>query len=233
MLSFSEMIIIDYQNQKHKSVVEACAGALKQGKVVVYPTDTSYGLAVDAANIKAIKRLYKIKGRIFKKPMHVVVPSLAYARNIVKWNSVASRLAKRFWPGPLTLVLGLRAKRIGLSKLSAGTGFLGVRIPNNKIALDLSRTLKHPITATSANRSGQKDCYSVDEVLRQFSAKGESAFGGKNQKYKPDIIINAGRLPKRKPSTLVKVNGNKIEILRQGSVNEKQIGKVLAFSYGK
>jgi len=218
------MVIIDYKKQYHKQIIAAAAKALKQGKAVAYPTDTSYGLAVDAGNIKAVKKLYKIKGRNFNKPVHVVVPSIAYGKKIARWNPAASKLAKKFWPGALTLVLpvgkGLDPSlQKPIRQLSANTGTIGLRMPKNKIAMDLAKHLGRPITATSANLSGQPDCYSADDIIRQF----------RNQTHHPDIIINAGKLSKRKPSTLVSVSGNAIKILRQGPISEKQIIKT-AFS---
>ena len=97
------MVIIDYKKKYHKQIIAAAVKALKAGKAVAYPTDTSYGLAVDATSVKAIKKLYKIKGRNFNKPVHVVIPSIAYGKKIARWNPVASKLAKKFWPGALTL----------------------------------------------------------------------------------------------------------------------------------
>jgi L-threonylcarbamoyladenylate synthase len=224
------MIIIDYKKQHHKKIIDACVSALKSGKAVAYPTDTSYGLAVDATNIGAIKKLYQIKGRDFNKPVHIVVPSAAYAKKIARWNKAASRLAKKFWPGPLTLVLpvgdGLKPSPT-LRQLSANTGSIGLRMPKNQIALDLAKNLRRPITATSANVSGGADCYSADEIIKQFSAKGGSAFGGKNQQFKPDIIINSGKLPISKPSTLVRVFDDVVKVLREGPVTQKQIISLL------
>lgn len=215
------MIILDYKKQNHKQIIKACVTALKLGKVVAYPTDTSYGLAVDVKNIEAIKKLYRIKDRGLNKPVHVIVPSITFAKKIVSWNKQADKLAKKFLPGPLTLVLELRAKGVGLRKLSAGTGFLGVRMPKNQIALDLVKLLKNPITTTSANPSfhlsGGFDSYSAEDVLKQFT----------NKKHKPDIVLNAGKLFKHKPSTLVKIDGNKIEILRKGPISEKEIKKII------
>lgn len=211
------MIIIDYDKEHHKQIIDVSVLALKQGKTVAYPTDTCYGLAVDASSPAAINKLYLIKGRNFNKPVSVVVPSLTFAKKIVKWNAVASKIAKRFWPGALTLVLGLRVKGEGFSQLTAKSGWIGLRMPKNKVALDLAKFLKKPITATSANLSGKKDCYSAGDIARQFQ----------NQKYQPDIIINAGKLPKRRPSTMVKIFGGKVEVLRSGSVSEKQLRKVL------
>jgi L-threonylcarbamoyladenylate synthase len=213
------VIIIEYSKQNHKHIIHACAQALRDGKSVVYPTDTSYGLAVDANNIRAIKKLYQIKGRDFKKPIHVVIPSLGYGKQIGQWNKIAEKLAKKFWPGPLTVVVPIKNQKSKIKNLSAKTGFIGLRLPKNQIALDLSKILKAPITATSANVSNQPDCYSADEVIKQY----------KNQKFQPDIIINVGKLPMRKPSTLVKVDGDQIQILREGPVSKKQIMALLNY----
>lgn len=223
------MIIIKYQKQNHKTIIHAVALALKQGKVVAYPTDTSYGIAVDVTNAAAIKKFYKIKERTSKKPVHIVIASVAQAKKYGQWNRVATALTKKFWPGALSLALPIvrnpdpKAKFLKL--FSAGTGTIGLRMPENQIALDLVKQLKAPITATSANPSahlsGGVDSYSADEVYKQFL----------KQKYKPDIIIDAGKLPKRKPSTMLKldhfVSGDGYEILRPGPITKKQIDQVL------
>lgn len=206
-----------------KSIVGKSAIDLSMGKTVVFPTDTSYGLAVDATKRKAVKRLYQIKGRSFKKPVHIVVASRAMAKQFVQWNSKADALAKSFWPGALTLVLPLsKAPFVNMAKgafdrLTAGTGFLGVRMPDNKLALALAKNLKSPITATSANVSDQPDCYSIAEVLAQYKGK----------RNKPDIIIDTGTLLRNKPSTVVKIENGNVEILREGPITKKQILKAL------
>ena len=207
------MIIIDYQKKNHKKIISACVKALKSGKVIAYPTDTCYGLAVDATNLKAVKKLYGVKGRNFKKPVHIIPPSIVYAKNIVQWNKVAQALFSKFLPGPLTIVLGCRVEGEGYRILSANSGFLGIRFPKNNIALDLARYLRRPITTTSANISGGKDCYSAKDVLEQF----------RTQKFQPDIIINAGKLKERKPSALVKIEQDQVSILRNGPISEKEI----------
>ena len=228
------MVIIDYDKKRHRQIIEVCVKALRQGKALAYPTDTSYGLAVDATNIKAIKKLYKIKGRNFDKPIHVIPPSVSYAKKIARWNPASSRLARKFWPGPLTLVLpavgaGIARPNIGgqwpplhntFEILTAGTGMLGLRIPKNKIALDLAKYLKRPVTATSANISGKSDMHSASDIINQF----------RNRKLKPDIIIDAGKLPKRKPSTVVRIDKS-FYIFRQGSISRKELKKVLGVSF--
>lgn len=208
------MIILEYTKKHHKKIISALAHSLKLGKVIAYPTDTSYGLAVDATNETAVRMLYVIKGREGKKPSSVVVPSLNYAKKLVEWNNTASILVKKFWPGALTIAL--KAKVI--NRLASKDRYLSLRMPKNQIALDLASVLKKPITATSANISGNKDCYSADDIVRQF----------KNQKHKPDVILDFGKLTKRKPSTVVKIiDSNKIEVIRIGPISEKEIIKVL------
>lgn len=194
---------------------------LKTGKSVVYPTDTSYGLGVDATNIRALKRLYRIKQRKFGAPIHIMVPPVSFAKRITKWNRTADKLAKKFWPGPLTLVLELKNKRHKAWRiLSGGSGAIGLRIPDHKVAMKLAKFLNRPITTTSANPPnslGGHDSYSVEDVVKQFQKK----------RYQPDLILDAGKLPKRKPSTFVKVVGNKIKILRRGPISKKQIKKAV------
>jgi L-threonylcarbamoyladenylate synthase len=211
------MLIIDYKKKHHTKIIHACVAALSAGKIIAYPTDTSYGLAVDATNIKAIKKLYKVKGRDFNKPVHIIPPSIAYAKKITRWNKQAEKLAKFFFPGAITLVLPLSTNNLVLRTLSAKSGWLGIRMPKNQIDLDLAKYLSKPITTTSANVSGQKDCYSSADIIGQF----------KNKKYQPDIIINAGKLAKCKPSTVVKITGQKFEILRHGPITESQIRRPL------
>lgn len=143
---------------------------------------------------------------------------MVYAKRIVKWNRLAKKLAKRFFPGALTLVLGLRAKGQGLTTLSAGTGELGVRQPKNDIALDLAKYLRKPITTTSANLAGLPESYSLFDLQKQFGKK----------RNRPDIIINAGKLKHQYPSTLIKINQDQsIQVLRPGSVSEKNIKQAL------
>ena len=211
------MIIIDYKKKYHNKIVKAAVAALELGKCVVYPTDTSYGIAVDATNFDAIIRLYRIKERDINKPIHIIAPSLAKAKKIGQWNKQATQLAQKFWPGPLTLVLKIKDKQQTYKLLGAKTGNIGLRMPKNTLALDLAKILGRPITTTSANpsaaASGGHDSYSAKEVLTQF----------RNKKHQPDIVINAGKLAKRKPSTVVKIDNHELTILRIGPITKKQI----------
>lgn len=215
------MIILDYTQKNHKKIINLAVKALKAGKVVAFPTDTSYGLACDVTNKAGVKKLYLAKERLPSKPVHIIPPNKAYAKRVVKWNSIAQKLSIKFWPGALTLVLPLKLNNRSLQIFTGNTENLGLRIPKNKIAQDLSSSLGRPITATSANPSahlsGGYDSYSASDVIKQFS----------KQRHKPDIIINAGRLPKVKPSTVLLISAGELKILRKGPVTLKQIKKVL------
>lgn len=219
------MEVLKYSEKDHKKIIAQSVQALKEGKTVVYPTDTSYGICCDLTNPKARARFYKIKERTPKQPVHIIVSSPEWSKKIARWNKSASLLAKQFWPGAISLVLPLKQKGRSLPQylkiISAGTGTVGLRLPDNKVALSLAHVFGKPIPATSANPSAHLskgyDSYSSKDVIAQFS----------KQKYKPDIIIDAGKLPKRKPSTMVKIDSDSWKILRQGPVTEKQIKKVL------
>src|SRR3989344_5041665 len=126
---------------------------LKSGQAVVYPTDTANGRGVDATNARAIKKLLKIKQRR-AQPTHIVVSSLVMAKKYAVFSKFAEKLFKMFLPGPLTLALEL---------LSAGTGTIGIRMPDNKIALSLVKKLKHHITTPSANPKGGHVPYTIQD----------------------------------------------------------------------
>jgi L-threonylcarbamoyladenylate synthase len=207
------MKIIKLEKNNRSSIINEVVKVLKAGGTIVYPTETAYGLGADFFNPKAIKEVYQIKGRNYKKPLSVIVSDLFMAKKLVKFNQISLKLAKKYWPGPLTLVLEVPRYKIQVTnKLQtpiSKTQTLGLRVSSNKLATTIVKKLGGPITATSANVSGKGECYSATEIVKQF----------KNKKNKPDLIVDAGRLPKKKGSTIVKVINNHIEILRQGDIN--------------
>jgi L-threonylcarbamoyladenylate synthase len=189
---------------------------LKKGGVVVYPTDTAYGLAVDATNEKAVRKLYRLKGRDFKKPIHVIPPSLSSAELFARISPKTKKLMDKFLPGPLTVVVPLKAKGKSWQLLSAGTKTMGIRFPNHKIALDLVKKFGKPITTTSANVAFQANCYSVAEVKKQFT----------KSKLKPDFYLDGGKLRKTAPSTVISLIKD-AKILREGPISETQIKRAI------
>jgi L-threonylcarbamoyladenylate synthase len=184
---------------------------LKRGKVIAMPTETAYGLIALATHSQAIENIYRIKGRDFKKPLPVICSSLHMVKKFFYVPLVLEKLARKYWPGDLSIKLKIKNMpgRRTLKISHDGTGV--VRVSSNKLLLNISRKLGRPITATSANISGQDELYSGQMVFNQF----------KNKKFVPDLIIAGKKLSPRRPSTIVSLEYGKLVILRQGEIKIK------------
>ena len=170
--------------------IERAADALRRGGIVAYPTDTLYGLAVDPRRDDAVARLYAAKGRDERSAVALIAADVAQAQTAGTFRAAELRLAARFWPGPLTIVVPAAA---GMSHLlSSARRTLGVRVPAQPVARAIAAALGSCITATSANRSGQPPAVRPDEVEW---ALGEAIA----------VLIDDGPAPGGLPSTLVEV----------------------------
>jgi L-threonylcarbamoyladenylate synthase len=180
------------------------AQVLSQGGIVGFPTDTLYGLAVDPRNERAVHRLCRLKGRQDSSP----IPLIAADRAQVEQHAgllapLGRRLADAFWPGPLTLVV---PAWLGLARGVSGLGDrVAIRVPNHVVACELARQAGHPVTSTSANRSGEPAPATVDEFI-------EILGGG------IDLVLDAGPTPGGLPSTIVDVTGSRPVLVRAGVV---------------
>ena len=207
-MAFMKKLALDKKNQAQ--VIRAAVKVLRGGGVIVYPTETAYGLGADFLNPRAVERVYKIKGRDYNKPLSILVSSYKMAEEIVSFDQASLKLAKRYWPGALTLILNFKEAVADELKI-ANQPTLGLRISANRLATAIVRKFGQPITATSANLANQPSCYAAAEVIRQFSS----------QKYQPDLLLDAGDLPRREASTVVRIINNQVEIVRPGSVAVK------------
>lgn len=178
---------------------------LKNGGLVMHPTETCYGLAVDVFNQVALGKLYKIKGRDAKKPVSILVSGLEMARKYGEFSEKALELAEKYWPGPLSILV-LRTDNLP-EFVNPGERFVSIRWSGMEFCSKLVEKFGNPITTTSANLAGQEPLYEVD--LSRF---GELA-------GEIDLVVDGGKLPKNKPSTIVKVYGEKVEIIRQGEIS--------------
>lgn len=190
------------------AVIREAADALRRGLVVAYPTDTLYGLAVDPRNAQAVKRLYELKGRPETSALTLIAADMTQARAAGALGALAGRLAARWWPGPLTLVV--RADAVLAREVLAGGTTVGIRVPDHAVAVALARALGFAITATSANVSGMPPATTADAV-------GDALPG-------VDAIVDAGPVRGGAPSTLVDVTTEPPTLLREGVV---AWGKVL------
>lgn len=182
---------------------------LKCGGVIVYPTETSYGLGADATNEEAVKKIFVLKGRERGKPLPLIVGNLRDAERIARFSPRARALAKQYWPGPLTLVLPVKTRaNLAMGVRFHGTvhGTVAVRVSAHPVARAIAARLGRPLVSTSANLSGKEPCYSIMECKRYFGHQKDIFF------------VDGGRLKKQPPSTIVMVRGKKIQILRQGAV---------------
>jgi L-threonylcarbamoyladenylate synthase len=194
-----------------QTVPARAAEILAAGGIVAYPTETFYGLGADATNEDAILKVYAVKGRNFRSPIAVIIDQAESLYPLVgEVPDVALKLMHAFWPGALTIVFRAsdRIPRI----LTAGTGKIGVRVSSHPVAKTLAFALGRPLTATSANLSGAEECSTASEVLRQIGDK-------------VDAIIDSGKTPGGKGSTIVDVTLNPPVILRKGIISSTIIEK--------
>ena len=184
--------------------LDEAAAALKRGGLVAFPTESFYGLGVDALNAEAVIRLFEAKGRPESKPVLVLVDSVAMAEALAPGIPAGAReLMTRHWPGPLTLVL-TAAPHVPAA-LTAGTGTIGLRMPGHAVALALVKTAGLPVTAPSANPSGQPPPTTAAAVSRYF---GERL----------DLILDAGPTAGGPASTVADCTAWPPRLLRQGPV---------------
>ncbi len=184
--------------------LDEAAFMLKNGGLVMHPTETCYGIAVDIFNEKALGKLYKVKGRDAEKPVSILVDSLEMAMEYGIFSDKALELAHEFWPGALSFVVP-RKKRLP-EFLNKGEKFVSIRFSSDSFITDVVKFFEGPITTTSANLAGMPPLYEVD--LCQFGDEVDQI----------DLVVDGGVLSQNKPSNVGKVEGNYVEVLRQGDV---------------
>src|SRR5215831_10357069 len=177
---------------------------LREGGVIGFPTDTAYGLAADPYNDQAVATIFKIKGRAETKPILLLVDSLEMAKRVTRPNPNLDGLAQEFWPGPLTIILP--AASDVPEAITAGTGTVGIRWPVAPFATELICRFEKPVTATSANKSGEPTCVTAAEVEAQLG----SALA---------FLVDGGELPARSGSTVLDVTSDPPQVLREGPVS--------------
>jgi len=196
------------------STIEDALDALRAGELVVYPTETFYGLAADPSSKSALQRLFAIKGRDAAKTVAMIAADTRSAFSLAREVSpIARRLAECFWPGPLTLVLPADAQVA--SELVGSGGGVGVRVSSHPTARALAAGLERPITATSANRSGEPPAKTLAEARKALGSKVK-------------VYLEGGTLRTTAPSTVLEVAGNQWRIIREAAVSGRQIAAALA-----
>ena len=194
--------------------IQKAVAVLRAGGVVVYPTDTAYGLGADATNAAAVEKVFETKGRS-NNPVPVIVADVDQAKRHVVFSDTGEKLARAFWPGALTLVL--EASDPMLAHIIRAETTIGVRVPGLDWCRQVTNELEKPITSTSANIAGSQAEYSLEGV--------ESSLGGNAQLI--DLWIDGGTLDAGPVSTVVLASEDPIIIKREGAVSGADIIKVL------
>lgn len=202
------MIKLEINKSTRAEIVDAACKILTEGGLVIFPTETVYGAGVDATNPMAVEKLLRYKSRREGKPLSFAVTDLEMAEKYAEINDQARKLYQQFMPGPLTIV----SKDRGVLAPGVASEFatVGTRIPDYDLVTEIVKTFGKPITATSANASGKKRPYCVDDVLSQLSQK---------QLDQVDLILDAGTLPLNPPSTVIDTTLSAPVQLRSGTVN--------------
>ena len=192
-----------------QGAVEEAVRKIRLGGIIAFPTETFYGLGVDPFNPAAVERLFTVKGRELDKPIPIVIDEFDRVEGFIGTVSEESRtLIRKFWPGPLTLLFAA-SSRLSIT-LTGGTGKVGIRIPSHPVTLRLLRAAGQPITATSANRSGEPGATTAAEVQEML---GEHL----------DLIIDGGETPGGTGSTIVDTSFHPPRLIREGKIPFQEV----------
>jgi len=189
----------------HNGIIMA-SDIVKKGGTVVFPTDTVYGIGCDPFNSKAVRSIYRIKGREESKQLPVLGFSISEISKIAVFDELSKRFAAKFWPGPLTLILGVKDEKIAKS-LGLGEK-IAVRVPDHPCALKLLKECKL-LVGTSANIAGRPSSADSHEIIKELEGY--------------DILLDGGKIPNSVESTIIEVVGSKFRTIREGKVSEKEL----------
>ena len=200
------------KEKESKKSIELAINILKKGGIVSIMAETVYGLAVDSSNSKAIKTLFKLKNRPSYNPLIVHVDSIEMAEKFSYFTDDAKKIASKFWPGPLTMILEKKKTKVLSDFTTAGLNTVAVRMPDSKVFLEVITKLNKPIAAPSANESGYISPTSGMHVLDSFGDK-------------VDLIIDSGKSKHGLESTIINLKSSPYKVERLGVITKEEIKK--------
>ena len=189
-----------------KEGIEKASQIINQGGIVVFPTDTVYGIGCDPYNKDSVRKIYEIKSRKISKPFPVLVYSKDIAERIAFFDEFTKKIVERFWPGPLTVILKLTDEN--LKESLNITDKIAIRVPNHKCTLELLKKCNF-LVGTSANISGHSSFTNPDECFNNF------------RKY--DVFVDGGIITSKSESTIIEIENEEIKIIREGSLSHEEI----------
>lgn len=194
----------DFNNKIEEKNLSEIIGILKNDGVIIFPTETVYGIGCNAFSKDAIERIYEIKNRPLNKHLNIFVSNI---KEIKKYANIKSKLEERiinkYMPGAITIILDKNKEFSDL--FSYDEESIGIRIPDNKIMLEILKRIDFPLATTSANISGMKSNTDIESIINDFDGK-------------VDCVIDGGKAKIGKPSTIVKVENEELKIIREGSI---------------
>ena len=190
----------------NKEGIEKASQIINQGGIVVFPTDTVYGIGCDPYNKDSVRKIYEIKSRKISKPFPVLVYSKDIAERIAFFDEFTKKIVERFWPGPLTVILKLTDEN--LKESLNVTDKIAIRVPNHKCTLELLKKCNF-LVGTSANISGHSSFTNPDECFNNF------------RKY--DVFVDGGIITSKSESTIIEIENEEIRIIREGSLSHEEI----------
>ena len=208
------MKIFDWTNNIKNEELDEVVNALNNDKIVVFPTETVYGIGGNALKVEVINKLFQAKKRNYGKPISLLVDSIDKIKNIAYVDKNEEKIIKAFMPGELTLVLKKKACINDL--VTAGKNTVGIRIPNHNIALTILNKVDYPLATSSANISGENNIADFDEIINDL-------------KDYVDIFIKGNISYDLKASTVVELNNDIVNILREGKISKIDIEKTLEY----
>jgi L-threonylcarbamoyladenylate synthase len=190
----------------NKEGIEKASQIINQGGIVVFPTDTVYGIGCDPYNKDSVRKIYEIKSRKISKPFPVLVYSKDIAERIAFFDEFTKKIVERFWPGPLTVILKLTDEN--LKESLNITDKIAIRVPNHKCTLELLKKCNF-LVGTSANISGHSSFTNPDECFNNF------------RKY--DVFVDGGIITSKSESTIIEIENEEIKIIREGALSHEEI----------
>ncbi len=197
-------------------IIFEIADAIKNGKIIVFKTDTVYGMGTNAYDYEACKKVYEIKKRPENKPLCVLISDLSMLNKMVDFiHPIEKKLMDTFWPGPLTIKFR-KKKNVLPDIISAGDEFVRVRLLQDGLAYHLIKTAGVPIVAPSANLSGNPTGINIERIFNELN-------------HKVDYILDSGNVTHDTTSTIIEIVNNKVNIIREGKITREEIAKVVTF----
>ncbi|WP_421078170.1 L-threonylcarbamoyladenylate synthase [Methanothermococcus sp. Ax23] len=193
-------------NEKIKKEIESIKKMILDGKIIICGTDTLYGLCANALDENAVKKVYELKKRDPNKPISIFLKDKEDIEKYAYTNDISKKIIDKFLPGALTIIL----KKKDIIPDIVSKDYIGIRIPDSKIIRELSII---PLTATSANLSGEESPTSADEISEEL-------------KEKVDLIIDTGTCKYKTPSTIIKIVDDNVELIREGAIPFEKIKKI-------